>query len=103
MIQTGAASYEELLAEFNAALDSALSGVAPDPTGATLSPTLLMSLDDIAGAVRDKRPTQNLITLACAAFTVYAADRNSMRHGPWTRRGVVTTELRKRRVAAQPA
>lgn len=101
MIQTGAASYEELLAEFNAALDSALSGVGP--TATTLSPTLLMSLDDIAGAVRDKRPTRNLVTLACAAFTVYAADRNSMRHGPWTRRGVATTELLKRRVAAQPA
>ena len=103
MIQTGAASYEELLAEFNAALDSALSGTAPVKASATLSPTLLMSLNDIANAVRDNRPTQNLITLACAAFTVYAADRNSMRHGPGKRRAQATAAMLKRRGAAQPA
>lgn len=103
MIQTGVASYEELLADFTAALDAALSGVAPDPTCVTLSPTLVMSLDDIAGAVRGRRPTRSLVTLACAAFTVYAADRNSMRQHLNAPRVAATPRLLRRRVAAQPA
>jgi len=103
MIQTGAASYEELLANFTAALDAALSGLAPGPACAALSPTLVMSLADIAGAVRGKRPTQNLVTLACAAFTVYAADRSSIRQCPGGRREVAMSGLSTRRAAVQPA
>ncbi|UMB68064.1 hypothetical protein [Mycobacterium paraterrae] len=103
MIQTGVASYEELLADFTAALETALSGVGPSPTCATLSPTLLMSLEDIAGAVRGRRPTQSLVTLACAAFTVYAADRSPMRQSYRVRREAAAPAVLKRRVVAQSA
>ncbi|WIM89833.1 hypothetical protein PT015_10620 [Candidatus Mycobacterium wuenschmannii] len=86
MIQTGSASYEEMLADFTESLNCALAGTTP-AIDSTLSPTLLLSLADIAAAVRDKRPTHNLVTLACAAFTVYATDRGAGRHGP-TRRNL---------------
>ena len=76
-------SYEERLHAFKDALDRVQSGAVPLPLCSAFDLTLTLTLLDIAHAVREGRPTGSLVTRACAAFAVYAANQD-LPQGPGT-------------------
>lgn len=66
-------SYDELLGEFEVALDRALSGSVLPPGAAIPDGPLTLALLDIAYAARAGQPTDYLVSRACFQFARSAA------------------------------
>jgi hypothetical protein len=65
--------YEQLVRTFKDVLGRAMYEGGLPPTGSPFDPVTIQAVGHIAYAIRDGRPTDELVTKACHAFANYAA------------------------------